>query len=189
MGFDPVTLGILGTGVSVIGSLVKGMSASDAMNYQAQVAQNNATIARQNAAYSIQAGQAQAEKSSLRGAANLASIRATQAAGGVDVNSGSAVEVQASQRQVNKLDTDTTMNNAQLQAYGYRSQETGYEAQAKLDRSSAGNAIIGAGFEAGGTLLGNASSLSFKWGDKTGGGNESFGGENPASQGGYGGLY
>lgn len=191
MGVDPITLSLAAAGVSAAGKLFSGVSASNAANYQAAVAKNNATIARQNAEYSIQAGQAEAERSSMKGAANLANIKVGQAASGVNVNTGSAADVQVSQREVNKLDTDTTMNNAELQSYGYRSQATGFEAQAKLDKSAGKTAMIGGVIGAAGSLLGDASSLPFKWG---GGGtsstpNSSFGAEDIAASGGYGGVY
>lgn len=188
---DPVTLGIVGAGVGAAGKLIGGISANNAANYQAQVAKNNATIARQNAEYSIQAGQSASERSSMKGAANLANIKVGQAASGVDVNTGSAADVQVSQREVNKLDTDTTMNNAALQSYGYTSQATGFEAQAKLDKYAGKSALIGGAIGAAGSLLGDASSLSFKWGggSTSSASNPSFGGEDLAATGQYGGMY
>ena len=161
---DPFTLGILGAGVSAAGSIVGGISSSNAAKYQAQVAENNALIERQNADYAMKAGEAQTEKSSLRGAANLAAIKASQAANGVDVNTGSNLDVQESARETNKLDTLTTLNNAQLQAYGYRTQATAFESQAQLDKSAANSDLIGGFLGVGGSLLGNASGLNFKWG-------------------------
>jgi hypothetical protein len=161
---DPVTLGVVGAGVSAAGALFGGISGAQASRYQASVAKNNAIIAEQNASYSMEAGEAQAERTSLKGAAQSGQIKAAQAASGVDVNSGSAENVQISQKEVNQLDTDTTLNNAQLQAYGYRTQAANDEAQAALDKSQANNDLIGGGLNAAGSLLGNASSLSFKWG-------------------------
>lgn len=189
MGLDPATLGIIGAGVSAAGKLFGGLSASNAAKYQAAVAQNNAIIARQNAEYATQAGQAEAEKSSMRGAANLASIKTGQAASGINVNTGSAVDVQESAREVNKLDTDTTLNNAALKAYGYRTQATGFEAETKLDKSAATSDLIGGGLGAAGSLLGDASSLSFKWGGGSSGGNEAISTSDLSAQGAYGGTY
>jgi hypothetical protein len=55
------------------------------------------------------------------------------------------------------------LNNAQLQAYGYRSQATSYQAQAGLDTATAEQAPIGAGLGAAGNLLSSASSIGTKW--------------------------
>jgi hypothetical protein len=71
--------------------------------------------------------------------------------------------VQESERETNKLDTETVLNNAELQAYGYRSNATSFNAQAGLDEAEAEQAPIGADIGAAGGFLGSASSLGFKW--------------------------
>ena len=167
MGLDPISLA--GAAISAGGTLFSGISANRAAKYQAQVAKNNAIIANQNANYAIQAGQVEAERSSLRGASNLANIKAGQAASGIDTHTGSAVDVQESQHMANQQDTALTLNNAALRSYGYRSQAVGYEAQAQLDKSAGTSALIGSGISATGGLLGSASSLGFKWGGGNGG--------------------
>lgn len=90
-------------------------------------------------------------------------LKASQAANGIDVNTGSAVDVQVGQREQSSLDEQTTLNNAELKAYGYESQATGFTAQAGLDKEEAETAPIGADLGAAGGLLGSASSLGFKW--------------------------
>lgn len=156
-------LGILGAGVSAVGAIEGGHAQANAANYNAEVARNNATIANQNAEYSLAAGSEKATVEGLKGAETAGALKATQAASGIDVNTGSAVDVQRGQREKSVLDTATTMNNAELQAYGYRTQSTGFTAQAGLDEAEAEQAPIGAGLSAAGGLLGSASSLSFKW--------------------------
>lgn len=165
MAFAPLALGIgaLGAGISAVGSVEQGQATANAANYQAEVTANNATIAEQNASHAIQAGQVQAAATSLKGAAQGAKIKASQAANGIDVNSGSAVDVQTSAREAEKLDTETVLSNADLQAYGYRAAATGYTAQSQLDRLTAEQAPIGADIGAAGSLLSNASGLGFKW--------------------------
>jgi hypothetical protein len=64
--------------------------------------------------------------------------------------------VQTDQQSAGDLDTQTTLHNALLQAYGYQSQATSQTAQAKQDTT--------AGYEeAGAGLLGSVSSLGLKW--------------------------
>lgn len=155
--------GIAGAGISAYGTAEAGQAQSNAANYNAQVAANNATIANQNAAYSVAAGQQGAANQSLKNAATSGKIKASQAASGVDVNTGSAVDVQKSQRETGQLDSETVLNNAELQAYGYRSQAAGFEATAGLETEEAEQAPIGADLSAAGGLLGSASSLGLKW--------------------------
>lgn len=167
MAFAPIISGVAGTVgalTSAFGALSTGAANANAANYQAQVATNNATIAGQNADYAIASGLQKSQTQSLRGAAQGGRIKASQAANGVDVNSGSALDVQVGAAEASQLDTETVLNNAELAAYGYRSQQTGYEAEAELDKNKAKNDILGSELAAGGSLLGNASSIGFKFG-------------------------
>ena len=162
MAFLPA-LGIAGAAISAGGTILGGIASGNAASYQATVARNNAVIANQNAAYATAAGQQQAEQQGLKGAAAVGRIKASQAANGVDVNTGSAVDVQKSQAEESQLDTETVLNNAELQAYGYRSQATNFTAQAGLEQTQAEEAPIGAGLAAGGGLLSSASSVGTNW--------------------------
>lgn len=162
--------GIGGAGISAIGALEGGAAAHNAADYQAQVANNNAIIAKQNAAYATQSGLQQAANQSMKGRAQMGKIKANQAASGVDVNTGSSADVQQSQREVNKLDTDTVLNNAELKSYGYRTDASNFQAQAGLDEMQAEQAPIGAAFSAAGGLLSSASSVGSRWAMMGGGG-------------------
>lgn len=135
--------------IGAAGSLIGGF-------YQAQVANNNATIERQNAAEASAAGQQQAEIAGIKGAAQGGQIKAAQAANGIDVNSGSALDVQTSQKEASQLDAETVLNNANLSAYGYTTQAVNDQAQAGQDQ-------IGAVLGAAGSLVGGASSLPSSW--------------------------
>jgi hypothetical protein len=155
--------GLAGAGLSAAGTIEGGQATANAANYNAQVARNNETIANQNANYSIAAGEQQAANLSLKNAAVSGKIKAGQAASGVDVNTGSAPKVQASERETGQLDTETVLNNSELQAYGYRSQATGFEATAGLETEEAEQAPEASDIAAAGGLLGSASSLGLKW--------------------------
>lgn len=163
MAFAAVPLLIASTAVAVVGALESGAAAKNAADYQSAVANNNAQIAKQNADYALQAGQVSAENQSRKGAAQIGHIKTAQAASGVNVNSGSALEVQAGQRETNQLDTETVLNNAQLHAYGYRTQATNFEAEAKLDTMKGEQAQEASYFKAGSDILSGASGISGKW--------------------------
>lgn len=141
-------LGTIGAVASGVGTLASGL-------FAAQVAKNNAKIAMQNAKYARQAGQVQAQQKSLEGAEKLGAIRTAQAASGIDVNTGSAKDVQAGQRAISKLDTETVLQNAELEAYGYTTQASNFETQAEQD--TVGGVLGGLG-----STLSNVASV--KWG-------------------------
>lgn len=148
-----------GLGSLLLGSSVgQGIAGSQAASYQAQVAKNNSIIAKQNATYSAEAGSAQTEEQGLKSASKSGLVRAAFASNGLDVNTGSAADVQTSQRELGYLDTATTASNAALQTYGYNTQSQNYKAQEELENQEAIDAPIEG-------LLNGASKLSenYQW--------------------------
>ena len=156
-------LAVVGALTSAVGTVEQGQATANAASYSATVAKNNQLIAEENAKYAEKAGAAQALATGMKGAAKLARVKTAQAANNIDVNSGSALDVQEGERRQGQLDTETVLNNAQLQAYGYRSQATSFGAQAGLEEETAKQAPIGAGLGAAGNLLSSASSIGAKW--------------------------
>lgn len=163
MGFALPALALAGAATSAVGTISSGISASNQASYQATVAQNNATIANQNAAYASAAGEQRAQTESMKGAEKSAKVKSGQAANGIDVNTGSAVDVQASQRGTDEFDSQNVLQDAELNAYGYRTQATSFQAESALDKEKADTAVPGALLSAGGGLLSNASSIGGKW--------------------------
>jgi hypothetical protein len=151
------TLALVGAGIGAAGQVMNGIAQGNAASYQAKVAQNNAIIEKQNAAYAASAGAAQTEQSGLAERGRQAKLRAGIAANGLDVNTGTPADLQTSSRELGLLDTQTVSNNAAKQAYGYEAKSTGYSAQAQLDEAQAGFAPIAGVIGAAGTLLSNPS--------------------------------
>lgn len=147
--------------VGAIGSMQQAGAAQAQANYQAQVARNNETIARQNAQYATAAGEAQAQAQDFKSRAQLGAIEAAQSASGIELDSPTLRQVREGSGQVLRLDTANVMANAALRARGYEAQASNYASEADLarmrGRSSSG--YIGAF----GSLLGGASSFSEKW--------------------------
>lgn len=119
------------------GDVIKGIGNYKADMYKSQVAANNAIIERQNANYSASAGAAQTEQEGLKARAKLANVKAGIAASNLDVGTGSAVDVQQTQREIGTLDQQTVANRAANQVYGYESQATNFQAQSTLYKSQA----------------------------------------------------
>ena len=141
-----------------VGDLVEGFAGGRAADFQAQIARNNAQISRYNAQQATEAGNAQAINSMLRTRAQVGQTKAAQAASGIDVNTGSAADVQASERMLGMLDALTIRSNAARAAYGYRAEAGVKEAQAKLYGQRGKMSRI-AGLMAGsGTILEGATS-------------------------------
>lgn len=154
---------VAGTAVSAYGAYSSSQASAQASAYQAQVARNNSIVAQQNAQAATKAGQEAATTASLKARNQLGEATAALAASGVDVSSGSAADVQTTEREYGRLDTQQTVQNAALNAYGYRTQATNYTAQAGLDTAEATNAPVAGAISAGGDLLSGAGSLGSKW--------------------------
>jgi type IV secretory pathway TrbL component len=176
-------LAIAGAAISAAGTVMGGIAQHNAAAYQAQVASNNSIIAQQNATRAEQAGFASAENQSRKNAAMVGKIKASQAASGIDVNTGSAVDVQAGERETGQLETETVFQNDLLKAYGYRTQATNFQAESELDTAKSEEAIPAAALSATGGLLSSASGIGGKWGNPSIPANGLFGGGSPSGYG------
>ena len=152
-------LALAGSLVGAAGSVMGGISAQNQANYQAKIAERNAQVAGMMGATALQAGYERATETSLAGAERLAKVKTGMAAGGVDINRGSAVNVRASQRMANALSTATGMWNASRANWGYGQQAIGYEAQAEADRAAGRSALVGGILSGVGGALGGLSSI------------------------------
>ena len=158
-----IALSAIGTGVGAIGAISSANAQAAEANYQAQVAKNNQTIANQNAAYAAEAGNQAAETQGLKEREAAGALLAEEAASGTDVNSGSNVNLRATQEEIGQLDVETVRQNAALSAYGFRTQATGFGAEAELEAAKAAAAPTAGLISAGSTLIGGAGTLATKW--------------------------
>lgn len=149
----------IGSVIGAVGNIESGYSNANAAKYQAQVAENNSAIAGRNAEFATQEGNVQAENQGLKNRSQAGSIIANTAANGIDVNSGSAKQVQQSQQILGNLDAMTIRSNAAREAYGYQTQAQNFTAEAALKSSEAKNDVSAGFMGAGSSLLSGASSL------------------------------
>jgi hypothetical protein len=162
--------GALAAGSAVMSGVSSGMQANaqqQAQQYQAQVASNNAKLAGEQASSTVQAGQAAAMQSGLQAAQVLGEQKAALAANGVNLGSGSAIDLQATTHYLNAQDISNITNNAARQAWGYNVDSSNYAAQSGLSAwqgHSSNPAAIGT-MGGASSLLGSAS--LYAMGNKT----------------------
>lgn len=154
---------VLGTGVSMMGARNASDASAQAANYQAAVARNNQILAGQYADRAVLAGMSKAEQQDYKTRQMLGTAKATQAASGVDVNSGSPLDVRRSIAEVGELDKETIMFNAQNEAFGYKVKGAGFGADVELDKMKSSAALTAGDYGVATSLLGGASSVSSKW--------------------------
>lgn len=170
LGLSAATLASISTGASIAGGVTSaagavmgGIGASNAYSYKAQVAQNNAKIARQNADYAAMEGGKQAEMQGRQAQFQMGKIISGQAASGVDVNSGTALAIREGQALVNRENQMMIRSNASRKAYGYNVEAMNFEAQAAMDEQAGDNAMTAGVIGGGSSLIGGAASVSDKW--------------------------
>ena len=125
------------------GSLQQGEATQAANNANAQVATQNAAIAQNNAVFAAQAGEIDAGIQGEKNQQTMGTTRAAEASAGgsgVDVNSGSAANVQASQAMLGQMDELNIRAAAAKAAYGYQTQAVGFQGQAAQDIAAGQNA-------------------------------------------------
>lgn len=182
-------MGAIGIGATIAGGIVSAEGAKttaqatqNSFNYQAGVAQLNSQIDLQNADYARDQGETKAMQYGMKAGQQQAAIKNAQAASGLDVNSGSALAVQQSQKQITGIDTAQIRSNAAKVAYDYDVKSTMDLNQATLDVMGGQNAIIAGNIQAESSILGSVGSVASKWSAGSSAG--LFGGTSGGSSGG-----
>lgn len=129
MSFDPITMLIAGTAVGAVGSIVKGESEAVAYEY-------NASVARRNAQTSAEQGVAAVEAQQRNSVRRIGAAIAAYGASGVQVDSGSPMDVLADSARMAELDRLTTQYNYALKGAGYQSQAQLADMGAETARTS-----------------------------------------------------
>lgn len=167
-------MGLAAAAIGATSQIAQGFSSYQASRYQGAVAKANQVIAERNAEQAVQRGLIDAQSQDLRNRAQLGSIAAVQGASGLDINTGSNLQVRESAAQLGRLDTETVMSNAQREAYAHKTEAMNFANQAKLAKAAGRNALIG-GFIGGAanlasgikpgdlTFMSESSSISPKW--------------------------
>lgn len=170
-------------GMQALGSIQQGNAAASSANYNARIQENNAKIAEQNSRFAAEQGAANAGVEQQKTRAQVGAIKAAQAANGVDVNSGSSVDVRSSAASLGMLNAITIRSNAARHAYGYQTEAASDRGQAALDRQQAKYAKTAGYVGAASSLIGGAAkgSQSGTWDDYLSGssmnGGDSYGGD------------
>lgn len=152
-------LGGIGTGVQAYGKYQEGQAANQSYQYKAQVAANNAAIKKQQATMDMQSGEIAAVNQGLKTRAKVAGEKAQQGAAGIDVNTGSAVDVRAGTEELGMLDALTIRSNAAKKAWSDEVDASSLEAQSELDKSAGEQAETAGAIGAAGSLLSGASTV------------------------------
>lgn len=163
------------TAVQVVGQVKQGRAAKRIGESQAQLDEYNAAIAEQQADDALRRG----GDEEARFAASVRGVVGEQRAGfagqNVDVNTGSALDVQRDAQQLGHLDMLQIRRNAKREAWGYQVEAENYRRGAGIARQGGQAQLAASRYAAAGTLLGGTSSLlmlRYGWGNS--GANSSY---------------
>ncbi|SFQ45827.1 hypothetical protein SAMN05216229_12311 [Geopseudomonas sagittaria] len=115
-----------------ISNVVGAVQSYEQGKYLNKVAKVNAGISERAGRDAVKRGNIDADEQRQQTGQVLGAQRAAFAANGVDVNSGSAGQVQNDTAALGELDALTLVNNAAREAYGYQVQAIDQRQQGKL---------------------------------------------------------
>lgn len=153
----------IGTAISAIGTLYQAGSQYSAANAAASVAEQNARIAEQKGMATMQKAGWEERRIHAQSKKVQGAQRSALAASGVDVNTGSALDVQADTAYQAAEDVAMTHYNAELQKWGFDVEAANYKAQASQAKAAGTSALIGGVIGAGSSILTGGSQFGSKW--------------------------
>lgn len=165
---EAVSIGVSAYGQHKAGQAAKkaGESQQVVANLQGDQLDYNASVADLQAQDALDRGQADEAKFRKSIAGVIGQQRAGFAGQGVDVGSGSAVDVQADAAYLGELDAQTIRANAKREAWGFSVQAADYRSSAAvarkggaIDAQAGRNAATAGNIAAIGTIAGGAGSL------------------------------
>lgn len=148
------------TAISTVGTVIGAIGQANQANYQAKVNEQNAKLASQQAADAISNTNLEAQRRARALAATKGAQLAALAANGVDLNFGSAVDIQKDTAMIGNEDLSQIYRAGKARAEGYDISSFNYRSEAASNRAAASGAIFG-GIAGGlGTALGGASQIA-----------------------------
>lgn len=150
-----------GAGFSAMGAYSQAKNQQAALQAEAQVQMNNATLSGWQADDAVTRGEAAAAQQLLKGGQVKGAQRAAMAANGIDLSVGSAQNILNDTDYLTSVDAAQLRDNAAREAWGYRQQARQYVDRASAARSGASG--ISPWLSAGTSLLTSATSVASRW--------------------------
>lgn len=140
---SPIALAVTSIAATLVGGYQQAQAAKAEGAYAAQVANQNAKIATQQADYERQLGNIEEEKQRRNVRLMLGSQRAALAANGIDTTSGTALDLQSETAQLGEEDALAIRANAARRAWGYEVDAMNQKANAAAAKARGKNQAIG----------------------------------------------
>lgn len=144
---------LAGTAMSVYGNIQSGKQARTAAAYNAKLAQREAGIAEMRAQDAERRGAIEEDRFRRQQSLLMGQQASMLAASGVELDSGSPLQILADTAEATEVDARTIRYNSQMEAWGLRNQRDGYTAQSQLANVEGKNAKNNAYLSAGSSLI------------------------------------
>ena len=148
------------TALNVYGQYQAGQSAKRQAEYEASIMEIQAGYSEQQAEDAIAIGDEQESRHRAAVRQLIGSQRASMAASGIDISSGSALDLQLEAASMGELDATTIRNNARRQAWGFTVEASDLRNRAKMTRAGGRAAARAYNNQAVTTALGGAADLA-----------------------------
>ena len=158
-----LALGAIGTGVSVYGGIQQGRQASAAAAYNAKMAQRSAQMSEMQAKDAERRGAIEEDRFRRQQSLLQGQQASMLAASGVQLDSGSPLQILADTAEATEVDARTIRYNARMDAWGLRNQAASSIAQAQFAKIEGKNARSNAYLSAGGSLISGLGSLAGRY--------------------------
>jgi hypothetical protein len=166
----PPVIAAAAAAVSVVSSVTAGIGQAQQYRYQANIAQQNAHIAEGQAHDAILNTNLEAQRRARETAQTSGAQQAAMAANGVDLNFGSAVDVQKDTAMIGAEDMAQIYKGGNELAKSHEINAFNYRSQAAADRAKAKGAMFQGIMGGISSALGGASQISGMGGFGKGGG-------------------
>jgi hypothetical protein len=140
-------------------SKAEGESNAAIAEYNAKISDQNAAIQKSAATDALQRGAGDAATIKQNARALNAKARAMQGASGVELGTGSALDIISQNTATGELDSLTALNNAQREAYGFEINALSAKNDATANRFAGENARLVSSYKSTASMAGMGSTL------------------------------
>lgn len=154
---------VVAAAVSTYSAISTANTASATASYNAKVAANNQIIADQAAVTAKQEGDITQQQKAYQEDVLVGQQKAGLAANGVDVGSGSALDLVGDTKKAGEFDQLTIQNNAARTAAGFTNQGISYQNQAGVDQAASSAALQGGELKAASSVVSGAGQVAGQW--------------------------
>lgn len=158
-----IVAGLVGTAVSAAGAIQQGNAASAQAEYTQMVSNNNAVLAERAAEDARKRGEIAEDEHRRKTSALQSRQRTVMAANGLDVSSGSPLDILADTAQMGELDALTIRGNARRESLGYEAQGMNFKAEGELARARGESAKTAGMIGAAGAVVSGVGGVADKW--------------------------